>query len=32
MGPHTPNFGTALILAFIAAAFFAGVIIRHWRW
>ncbi len=32
MGPQAANFKTALILASIAAAFFIGVIIRHWLW
>jgi len=32
MGPQTPNFRTALIMAFIALVFFIGVIIRHWLW
>ncbi len=32
MGPQTPKFRTALILALIALAFFVGVIIRHWPW
>jgi hypothetical protein len=26
------NAKTALVLAFIAAAFFIGVMIRHWQW
>ncbi|MEK7231514.1 MAG: cytochrome oxidase small assembly protein [Pseudomonadota bacterium] len=32
MGPQSSNFRTALIMAFIALAFFIGVIIRHWLW
>jgi hypothetical protein len=28
----TANTRTALILASIAAAFFIGVVIRHWIW
>jgi len=28
----TGNLRTALILASVAAAFFAGVVIRHWLW
>jgi hypothetical protein len=28
----TNNLKTALILASIALAFFAGVVIRHWPW
>jgi len=28
----TTNLKTALILASIAAAFFVGVVIRHWLW
>jgi hypothetical protein len=32
MGPQTPKLRTALIMAFIALAFFTGVIIRHWLW
>lgn len=32
MGPQLPKYRTALILAFVALAFFVGVIIRHWRW
>jgi len=32
MGPQTPKLRTALIMAFIALAFFIGVIIRHWLW
>jgi len=28
----TGNLKTALILASIAAAFFIGVVIRHWAW
>jgi hypothetical protein len=28
----TRNLKTALILASIAAVFFAGVLIRHWLW
>jgi len=28
----TSNLKTALILASIAAAFFIGVVIRHWLW
>ena len=28
----TNNLKTALILATIALAFFAGVVIRHWPW
>jgi len=31
MGPQTPKLRTALMLAFIALAFFVGVIIRHWQ-
>jgi hypothetical protein len=29
---HAGKFRTAVILASIAAAFFIGVIIRHWLW
>jgi hypothetical protein len=28
----TGNLKTALILASVAAMFFAGVVIRHWVW
>jgi hypothetical protein len=28
----TGNLRTALILASVAAVFFAGVVIRHWLW
>ena len=28
----TSNLKTALVLASIAAAFFVGVVIRHWIW
>ncbi len=32
MGSQTPNFTIALILAFVAAAFFIGVIIKQRPW
>ena len=30
--PVTRKAKTALVLASIAAAFFAGVVVRHWIW
>ena len=30
--PMTSNLRTGLILGSIAAAFFIGVVIRHWLW
>jgi len=32
MEMQSANLRTALILASIAAAFFIGVIVRHWLW
>jgi hypothetical protein len=32
MAAVTPKVRTALIALSIAAAFFVGVIVRHWRW
>jgi hypothetical protein len=32
MEMQSSNLRTALILASIAAAFFIGVIVRHWLW
>jgi hypothetical protein len=31
-GAMSPNAKTALVLAAVAAAFFIGVLIRHWQW
>jgi hypothetical protein len=30
--PPAGKYRTALILVFVAVAFFSGVIIRHWLW
>jgi hypothetical protein len=32
MGAMSNNAKTALVLASIAAAFFIGVMIKHWQW